>query len=111
MSDTLPLGQPITFTHSLHRRFHPSAPYSRKRWDVKPVLCLPFTGPRLGVERLDGIVVGIRTLANGELLPGGWEDPDTFRPTEYFTAYLVAYDVRRKPVYVLPEHITQEGTA
>lgn len=57
---------------------------------------------------MTGIIVGWRTLANGKVTYGNdWDGSDEFRPTEHFKAYLVAYDMRRKPVYVLPEDLEE----
>lgn len=98
------LGARINFTHFLRRAHKPSSPRGRREWSPCPN-SLP--GLPVAVIR-PGIVIGVRTLANGEV-DYGWEDnPTVFYAKEHFTAYLVAYDVHRKPVYVLPEHCTPE---
>ena len=57
----------------------------------------------------EGIIIGKRTLSNGH---HAWESEGygegywLNEPAEHFTAYLIAFDLRRKPVHVLPEHIT-----
>lgn len=57
---------------------------------------------------MEGVIVGWRTLANGTVEYGNdWDAGDEFRPTEHFKAYLVAFDMRRKPVYVLPEDLEE----
>ena len=50
------------------------------------------------------MVVGVRTLCNGYVEYD--YDANVFFPFEdgYFTAYLIACDLRQRPVYVLPEH-------
>jgi hypothetical protein len=53
----------------------------------------------------EGVIVGVRTLANGDVEYGGWDATTTFHPTEHFKAYLVAFDMRKNPVYVLPEDL------
>lgn len=53
-----------------------------------------------------GIIVGKRTLSNGNVSVLGYDEPILYRPTEHFQAYMVAFDLRRKPVFVLPEHLT-----
>lgn len=55
----------------------------------------------------EGVIVGERVLANGEVIWGGWDELTTFHPKEYIKAYLVAFDMRRKPVYVLPEDLEE----
>lgn len=35
----------------------------------------------------------------------GYDGPTVYTPTEHFTAYGIAYDLRRTPVFVRPEHI------
>lgn len=104
------LGQPVTFTHSLHRRFEGTDPHRRARkvWEPRPV---SWTVP--GADTLTGILVGMRTLADGEFRDVGWGGPfdvpeQAFVSTHHFTAYLVAYDLRRKPVHVLPEHTKED---
>lgn len=53
----------------------------------------------------EGVIVGKRTLSNGNT-HYGYDEGTTYLQTEHFTAYLIAYDLHRKPVHVLPEHIT-----
>jgi hypothetical protein len=53
----------------------------------------------------EGVIVGARTLANGQVSYGGWDTPTEFSPTAHFKAYLVAFDMRKNPVYVLPEDL------
>lgn len=97
--DAVTLGQPVTFTRTLSRRFLPSAPRSRRAWVAEDWPGQPEPEPRAG------IVVGIRTLSDGEVETWGWDEPATYLPTRTFRAYLVAHHLRRKPVLVLPEHI------
>lgn len=80
------LGSPVIFSAELRRR--------RGVWDRR-------TRPAT-----EGIIVGTRTLADGDVQ---WE-PEvgmTFTPQRHFQAFLVAYALRRKPVYVLPEDLTE----
>jgi hypothetical protein len=55
-----------------------------------------------------GVIVGVRTLSNGTIT---WfsDEPIVFHPELYFTAYLVAFDLRRKPVYLLPDDVTRRA--
>lgn len=93
------LGARVEFTYTLHRKFRASAPRSRKVWEHEawPGQDEP--------EARQGIIVGVRTLANGYLSGGYWEEPTQFEASEHFRAYLVAFDVRRRPVLVRPEHV------
>lgn len=102
------LGQSVEFTWHVERRteYREAEHYGRRvseRWRVwKPQAYPGQPEP----DPTGGIVVGVRTLANGraeyEHEAGMIWDPVT---AERFRAYLVAYDLRRKPVFVLPEHM------
>jgi hypothetical protein len=48
----------------------------------------------------EGVVVGTRTLYNGHAVLGGWEEPTVFVPEESFQAVLVAFHLRKAPIYV-----------
>lgn len=54
---------------------------------------------------VDGFIIGIRTLSNGDVTWGSYDEPTIYYPGEHFTAYLVAFDLRRKPVYLLPDDV------
>lgn len=94
------LGDKVTFSHPLHRKETLASEVWQGRWlhEWQPD---PFQPTR------PGVIVGRRTLSNGNVHYLG-EDGTDYRPTEHFTAYLVAFDLRRKPVLVRPEHITPE---
>lgn len=51
-----------------------------------------------------GIIIGVRTLSNGTI-DWSFDEPVTFYPETYFTAYIVAFDLRRKPVHLLPADV------
>jgi hypothetical protein len=53
--------------------------------------------------QLEGILIGIRTLSNGWVTYGDEFTPTRYEAVDHFTAYLIAYDTRRSPVYLLPE--------
>lgn len=93
------LGSIVRFNYTLLRRSgsepDPRRPSRRKytrTWT-----------PQLRAVR-EGVVVGVRSLANGEVEYLG-EEGTVFSSTERFRAYLIAFDLYRKPVLVLPEHI------
>lgn len=89
-------GERVQFTHHLHRRVRcldgPSYKVL-KVWEAEPY-------------RAEGIVLGLRTLADGERVFLGYEEGIAFAPSGHFRAYLIAYSGHHNPVYVLPEHIT-----
>lgn len=92
------LGQPVRYSHPLARIFTHDAKTGRKVWAPQT----NYKGePLIG----RGIIIGKRTLANGKRHYIGYDEGIAFIPEEYFTAYLIAYDLARKPVYVRPEHI------
>ena len=48
-----------------------------------------------------GTITGKRTLSNGTVQ----YDDNHYTPDEYFRAYIVVFDMYKKPVYVLPEDL------
>lgn len=102
MSAAVQFGQRVTFTWHLTRRYQ-SDP-SRGHVGVKKWLTEQWPG-QAEPEPREGVVIGERTLTNGENHYNGWDEPITYRPKESFKAYLVAFDMRRRPVLVLPEHV------
>jgi hypothetical protein len=107
VSDTYTLGQAVTFTRHLVRRTagsqygHPDGWV--KRWETTTPAGVTPAEPR------HGVVVGVRTLVDGTNVNHGYEGGIVFRPVRYYSAYLVAFDLRRRPVYVLPDHLTPTG--
>jgi hypothetical protein len=103
------LGEPVAFDYSdiLRREQikpdmfqHPISEPFRKEWRKTQ------WGKRGTMVK--GIVVGVRTLSNGTI-DWSFDEPVTFNPETYFTAYLVAFDLRRKPVYLLPDDVTRRA--
>jgi hypothetical protein len=98
-------GERVTFTRTLTRRYrhHPSNGWQgRKVWESEGYPGEPEPAPR------SGIIVGVRTLADGVNSYNGYEEPITFQAERHFKAYLIAFDFRRKPALVLPEHIERK---
>ncbi len=58
-------------------------------------------------QQLSGIVIGHRYVQEGIVDRG--PDYDAFIPEKYIESYLVAYDLHRKPVHVLPEDMEVLG--
>lgn len=100
------LGAPVTFDMAdVLGRYsdalpsgHPARSGYLKRWKPNPYY-------RRGDTRT-GVIVGVRTLVNGYATWQYSDEPIIFYPEEHFTAYLVAFDLRRKPVYLLPDDVT-----
>lgn len=92
------LGQRVTYSKHLRRRSaHPDGIGPGRIWSTEYY-------PGKDNPGGEGIVVGVRTLSNGD---AHWDDWGSgYRPKEHFDAYLIAYNVHRKPVFVLPEHVT-----
>ena len=58
-------------------------------------------------QEVDGIVIGHRYVQEGIIDRG--PDYSAFIPEKYIESYLVAYDLHRKPVHVLPEDMEVLG--
>lgn len=80
------LGQWVEVTHTLTRKNKYPGETWRKEW-VR------------GENLLQGIVIGVRHLTNGRNDIQGGEVVYTHE--EFIVAYLVAYDLKRKPVLAL----------
>lgn len=100
------LGQQVEFTLGdvLHRvvdtdgRDEFNRSVHRKVWR---------TAPWFRPAPIRGVIVGIRTLSNGRNEYHGYDEPIEYCGEEFFSAYLVAYDLRRKPVFVLAENLKE----
>lgn len=98
------LGDRCRFSHRLnkqtwdpetHRRFTIDGTFdgaTEKRWVPVPA-------------QHEGVIVGQRTVQNNWVDWIGYDGGSCAVPTKYISAYLVAYDLRKNPVYVLPEHM------
>ena len=64
----------------------------------------PFADRAVFVFAPTGIVVGCRTLSNGQVTY--WEDGTAYEPTEHLPAVLVATNLRRRHVFALAEDLT-----
>ena len=76
-----------------------------KRWDHEARHTKRKWVP--GAQKLDGIVIGHRHVQEG--IVDHWPDYIAFIPEKYIECYLVAYDLHRKPVHVLPEDMEVLG--
>lgn len=96
------LGQRVQFSQHLFRKTVVGEGYYAdvtKVWTSEPY-------PGSKTHGGEGLIIGRRTLSNGKNNYPGYDEPIEYEAKERFTAYLVAFDLRRKPVHVLPEHIT-----
>lgn len=103
------LGQRVRFSTHLRRRSAGPGEFlgPDKIWSANAG---PFSGPDWEEHRWpggEGVIVGKRTISNGDV-NYRYDEGSDYVAAEYFTAYLIAYDLYRKPVHVLPEHITAE---
>lgn len=85
-------GERVTFSRTLARRWQEGG---RKVWQVGQA----EPSPRRG------IVIGVRVLTDGRNEYGGYDEPIVYHAERRFRAFVVAYDMRRRPVLVLPEDI------
>ena len=99
LSRNVSLGDPVVFTHYLQRGRRREAGQPNRTWVRVAVSAL------LPVDRdprplmLNGILIGKRTLWDGDVQ---WEDSYAiFSPKVKHRAYVVAWDLNRKPLYVL----------
>ena len=74
-------------------RIEGSAPRTEKRWVPKPFNAV-------------GVIVGRRTVQNN-WVEHDYEYGSSAVPTKYISAYLVAYDLNKNPVHVLPKHMVR----
>lgn len=93
-------GQKVRITHFLYRRS-----WNRIRENYGTIWCKSWEAVPYQEEQ-NGICIGYRTLANGSNQFYS-DEPIEFTAEEYFRAYLVAVDPRKKPVFVLEEHIQE----
>lgn len=76
------------------KRWDDESRYTKRKWVPKE-------------RELSGVVIGHRYVREGIIDHG--PDYDAFIPEEYIECYLVAYDLHRKPVHVLPEDMEVLG--
>ena len=96
------LGDKVTYTHELFR----TSEYSKQKGTYKKWISRPLFRFAAQVGDREGIITGVRNLANGSVEWGDYETSTQFHADEYVMAYIVTFDLRRNPTYVLPEHLT-----
>lgn len=113
MTDTTyAFGDRVNFTRPLNRRTVSRKVVSQSEWSgqtryrsYKEWTVERWIGDTPPEDHREGIVIGKRTLANG-YVNYDYDEGTTFEPESHLIAYVIAYDLHRNPVYVLPEHIT-----
>jgi len=80
------LGDTVRFNSKLIRTRKYIYKTDKKEWKETQ-----FSTPQVG------ILIGVRTLANGSTYYS--ENGCIFTPVEYFPVYMVATDLRKKPVF------------
>lgn len=100
------LGDRVVFTQTLRRLYRPAvanSTRSRRIWEASRVWLWELS--KVNPGGLEGVIVGARTLSDGECDDGFYDDPTVYYPTRTFPAYVVAWKLRRAHVLVLPEHL------
>lgn len=98
------LGERVAFSRTLSRvkRVVPDNEKNKgdvvKRWEYVESPWLPKPVDRIGV------IVGVRVLSNGHVDYDG-DGYSHYTGVHHFTAYAIAYDLRRAHVLVKPEDI------
>ena len=111
------LGETVTITHALvkstEQRSRPSTwnPHrmTYEYWRIWK--SVPLRQAIWDRDTAVGIVIGTRTLMNVERYHVGYEEgwDNNLSTAERFQAVWVSYDLRRKPVFVLPEDAHRIG--
>ena len=99
------LGAPVNFDMAdVLNRVSAPLPDGRRGGYLKVWRVNRYLKP--GEHPMSGVVVGVRTLCDGAATWDYSDEPIVFHPEQWFRAYLIAYDLRRKPVFLLPESVT-----
>lgn len=94
------LGEKVAFSKTLRRigRLDGKKRVNVKTWEYTDYSWLPPEPERIG------FIVGVRVLSNGDVSYDGDGVPE-YEASSHFTAYVIAYDLRRAHVLVRPEDI------
>jgi len=95
------LGMAVQYRQPLRRKYVPrersSTGYARHEWQHDAYW--------KEARWEDGVIVGVRTVQDGDYDIGGWEEQAFLYNRTYKTAFLIAFDLRQKPVLVAPENV------
>lgn len=69
----------------------------------------PIQGPLLGSEIARGVIVGVRTLSYCDINIVDYDGAYAPHNYRHFQAYLVAYDLHRKPIHCLLDQVEPIG--
>ena len=99
------LGEYITVKRFIEKE--PGYKVNGNRYQKKPFRLSNAWHSKI-VEQLQVMVIGKRTLSEGRC---SWAEGEgvTYHPMRHFQAWLVVYDMNRKPVFVLDEDILEEN--
>lgn len=105
------LGDRVQISHRLNKQTWDPETY--RKFEVKPgrpfeasdVVCTEKRWVPIP-EQLEGWIVGRRTVQNN-WVDRCYDEASVAVPTKYISAYLVAYDLNKNPVHVLPEHMVR----
>lgn len=86
------LGDRVEINAKLMKHETKTKPHPYRMWAPVPMM------------RTHGVVVGKRVLANNYVHHDPYAMPAA-KETDKVSAYLIAYDMRKAPIYVLPEHM------
>lgn len=102
------LGQRVTWSRADELYRHKTFEYGQdptREW-LSPRDRLGSTARFIQDEQRSGVVVGVRTLTNGTA-KRYWEEPTEYTVKEAFKAVVLAWDLKRKPVYVRLEDVKE----
>jgi hypothetical protein len=105
-ANELTFGTPVKASVELVRR-HGVGP--ARVWKTEEIVDADSWG-KVSRERT-GIIVGKRTLADGDYFYGSMDEPGEFVAGDRFAAYLVAYAMHRAPFLVRAEDLELIDTA
>lgn len=105
MSTAFKLGDRVRYRKPLKRRLREEHPNTYGTGWLKVWEPLPHYSNSVPEPEYEGIVVGLRTLADGKNRYNGYEEPITFTATSHFPAVMIARDLRRNPDLVRIEDV------
>lgn len=93
------LGMLVQFRRPLIHRYIPRTGLSGPRKEWHPVFGWKED------HWVDGVLMGVRTLSDGDYDSGGMDEPASLWNRSYFAAFLVVRDLRSNPQRVRPEDV------
>ena len=105
------LGDRVEISHRLNKQAWDPETY--EKFTVKPRITFEASNVTVTEKRWvpipeqrEGVIVGRRTVQNN-WVDYCFDEQALAVPTKYISAYLVAYDLNKNPVHVLPEHMVR----